>query len=473
MAAMIFAACNDTNTGPGDEQEPVEDSGYIQFDSPAVGQISNYIHFYATGYHNPTPSPISYTRDTIHWEITNQIDINTYEITERLSGDYFETEVNNKELNIITLIIKADKVLLVTDITNSSPLLGYNDTLELSLGNTKEYSYTEWKIGDKYDPEPHSGYMSNYKVKDKVYDKLDFYSDFTPTYLDGLGLLFAYNTKYGMVRHYAMNPWTDDVSGFDLIRNNPTPNSLVGSEWRLRNIVYKDGSVKSIEEVFWGDKDRLKDPNFTLFIKSETEVYGYAGCNDYGGEYSLNKDSITIGNIISTLVACPFTSEYMLAMTNSTTYNSNGETLIINTSFENVKSLVFERITNVVEEYPLLNTEWTLNKVHYSNGDIVLLENLLGSDGTNPAFNQFELKFMENNQLGGLSGCNTFGGEYKVEKSKIDIKASSITEVSCKFSDEYGKILSNSTKFTADGGKLVIYSIYNDYKALEFFRRVR
>ncbi len=351
--------------------------------------------------------------------------------------------------------------------------MGYNDTLELALGNDKEYPFVGWKIGDKNYTEPYFGYVSNYKVKDKVYDKLDFYSNFTPTYLDGMGMVFAYNAKYGMVRHYDVDPRGGDISGFDLIRHNPKPNSLVGSEWRLRNIVYNDGSVKSIEEVFWGEKDRLKDPNFTLNIKSETEVQGYSGCNTYGGEYSLSNDTIRISNLYSTKVYCTFSNEYQSILTESTTYSSNGESLIINTSYGNVKSLVFERITNIVEEFPLVDTEWLLYKVHYNNGDIVKLVDLLGNDANNPAFNNFALEFMPYNQLGGFSGCNTFGGEYKLEKSKIDINAASITEVGCKFSDEYGKILSNSTKFTANNRELIIHSIYADYKALEFYRKMK
>ncbi|MER3328776.1 MAG: hypothetical protein RIF34_04290, partial [Candidatus Kapaibacterium sp.] len=29
-----------------------------------------FVHFYAKGYWEATPSPISHTRDTIHWEVT-------------------------------------------------------------------------------------------------------------------------------------------------------------------------------------------------------------------------------------------------------------------------------------------------------------------------------------------------------------------------------------------------------------------
>lgn len=471
ISVLILSACKDPNLGPYEEEVPKEDNGYIQFDSPAVGQQSSYVHFLASGYWGSSQSPISYTRDTIYWEVTKKIDANTFEITEKLSSNFFNIDELNKGAKIITLIKNANMVLLVGDKSASSRLMGYNDTLELTLGNDKEYPFVDWIIGDKSKTEPYSGYVSDYKVKDKVYDRLDFYSNFTPTYLDGTGMVFAYNTKYGMVRYYDVEPRGGDISGFDLIRHNPNAKSLVNSEWRLRNIVYNDGSVKSIEEVFWGDKDRLQDPNFTLNIKSETEVSGFSGCNTYGGEYNLSNDTIRILNMYTTEVYCTFSNEYQSILAESTTYSSNGESLIINTSYGNVKSLVFDRVTNIVEEFPLVNTDWILYKVYYNNGDIVKLGDILGDDANNPAFNNFTLEFMPLNQLGGYSGCNTFGGEYKVEKSKIDINAASITKVGCKFSDEYGKILSNSTKFMAESRKLVIYSIYNDYKALEFSRK--
>lgn len=471
MAAMIFAACKDPNVGPDDDQNPVDDAGYIQFESPAVGQKSSFLHFYAKGYYESTPTPITYTRDTIHWEITKQIDRTTFEITERLVGDYFGEESINRQLRTITLIKDSDKVLLVTDRTTSSPLLGYKDSIELSLGNTQEVPYfMDWRIGELVNTAAYTGYVSGYKVNDKEYDKLDVYYDFTPTHYDGLGLLFAYNSGYGMVRHYAMNPWLGEANGFDLIRINTTPNSLVGTDWRLKSVVYNDGSVKSIEEIFWGDKNILKDPDFTLFVKSETEVSGFAGCNEYGGMYKLNKENIEFADIFSTKVYCNFTDEYQAILTNSTTYSSDGETLIINSSYNNVKSLVFERVSRIVEEFPLLDTKWKLSAVHYPKGEIIPLERVLGENGSNPSYNEFVLEFMEDNLLSGFSGCNTFGGEYKVESSKIVIKAGNITQMACKFSEDYGKILNNSTKFTADQQRLIIYTELDGYVALEFDR---
>lgn len=474
MAVVIFAACKDPDVGPG---EPQEDAGFIQFESPAVGQKSSYIHFYADGYWEATTKPIKYTRDTISWEITKKIDINTFEITERLSGELFGTEANNRVLRTITLVKDADKVRFTTDRAISSPLLGHSDTLELLLNNSNEIPYTDWKITENNSSQPFYGYLKNYNVKDKGYDRLDMYSDFTPTHYDGTGLMFAYNSKYGIVRYYGMNPWVGDVSGFDLIRDLKKPTDelkdFVGTKWRLKNVYYKDGSTKSINEIIGADNVDFFANSYTIEFKSDNELLGLSGCNSFQSKYKINANNIKFdlyGSI--TEMGCPFTSEFVSIFSLTTTFKASENTLILNSDYEEYSGLEFERVYEP-EIFQLENTEWVLYKVHYNNGDVVPIDRLLGNNNTNPSFNNFELKFMENNLLEGFSGCNTFGGEYKVEKSKINIIMGNTTFVACKFTDEYSRILSNSTTYSANRDKLIINSSFGDYKALEFGKKFR
>lgn len=462
---MLFAACKDPNTGPG---EPQEDAGYIQFESPAVGQKSSFVHFYAKGYWEETPSTLTYTRDTIHWEITKQIDRNTYQITERLSGELFGDLATNRELRILTLTKKDKSILITSGRSLSSPLVGYNDSLVLKLNNDIQYPFTDWRIGEITSTAAYDGYVIDYKIKDKQYNKLDVYSDFTPTHRDGTGLMFAYNGKYGLVRYYGMNPWLGDVSGFDLIRDLKKPTDelkeLNGTKWRLKNVFYKDGSVKSVKDASY---DSPFADQFIAEFKDNNTIEGYSGCNTYGGTYNIDGNKITINAGSLTEAYCGFGAIYDKIMRNSTIYNAKEGTLTIYSDYEEYSGLEFERVYEP-EVFQLEGTEWVLYNVHYNNGDIVPIGRILGTNSTNPAFSQFELKFMENNLLGGFSGCNTFGGEYIIDKNKIKIEAGSITEVGCKFSDEYGKILSASTTYSADRNRLIIYSSYERYKALEF-----
>lgn len=470
MAVVLLAACKDPNVGPDDDQNPQGDAGYVQFESPAVGQKSSFVHFYSNNYWESTPTPIKYTRDTIHWEITKQIDRNTFEITERLAGDYFGDDAINRQVRLVTMKKDGDKITFITERASSSYLLGHNDTLELSLNNANEIQYTDWRITENNSSQPFFGYVNNYKVNGKEYDKLDVYSDFTPTYYDGHGLLFVYNTKYGMVRHYAMNPWMGDVNGFDLIRSTTQSSSLVGSNWKLSSVIYNDGSVKTIESIVGDNNTSVNNANFTMLFKNETEVFGVASCNEYGGQYRLDGNNITFTDVFSTKVYCIFTDEYQRILSESTTYKTDNKSLVINSSYGDVKSLVYERMSDVSEVFPLEGTKWKLRAVHYPNGDVVPIERILGDNGSNNAFNQFILDFQANNMLGGFSGCNTYGGHYKVHNREIEINAGSITEVGCKFSADYDRILNNSTKFTADQHRLLIYSSLDGFDALEFNR---
>jgi heat shock protein HslJ len=470
MAVVLLAACKDPNIGPDDPKDPIDDAGYIQFESPAVGQKSSYIHFYAGGYWESTPNQIKYTKDTIHWEITKQIDRNTFQITERLAGEYFGDDAINRQVRYVTMKKDNDKIIFITERATNSHLLGHNDTLELSLGNANEIQHSDWRIAENNSSQPFFGYVNNYKVNGKEYDKLDIYSDFTPTYYDGAGLLFVYNSSYGMVRHYAMNPWVGDVNGFDLIRNNTQSNSLVGTDWKLSSVIYNDGSVKSIEDIVGDNNTSIDNANFTMLFKNDSEVFGVASCNEYGAQYSINNNNINFTDVFSTKVYCTFSDEYRMILNESTTYKTDNKSLVINSSYGDVKSLVYERMSDVSEVFPLEGTKWKLRAVHYPKGEVLPIERILGDNGSNSAFNQFILDFQENGLLSGFSGCNTYGGHYKVEKSNIEIKAGSITEMGCKFSADYDRILNNSINFTADSQRLMIYTSVDGFVALEFYR---
>lgn len=465
---MVFVACKDPNVGPDDNQNPIDDAGYIRFDSPAVGQKSSFIHFVANGYWEKTPMPISYTRDTIHWEITKQINKYTFEITERLSGTYFGEDASNSAPAVIKLTIATEGVILTTNNITSSPLLGNRDTVELALNTTKEYTFKEWRIGDNSETSPYFGYVSNYMANDYSYDRLDIYSDFTPTNYDGVGLLFAYNPKYGMVRHYAMNPWLGDISGFDLIRDirNPTDKllDLGGTKWHLKNVNYKNRTQKSLSEI-------NPDVAYHIAFDVDNTVTGISGCNDYGGIYDIDANKISINATSIALVVCPGLGEdFDKIMNSTTTFDATESTLILNSDYKEYSGLEYERVYEL-EEFLIVNTEWVLSKVHNTNGDIVPIGKLLGGDGSSLNFNYFVIKFLDNNLLEGYSGCNILGGTYKSNSKLIEIKAENKTEVSCKFSNEYADILNNSTSYTIDKSRLVIYSTSGEYRALEFSRK--
>ncbi|MCK6629047.1 MAG: META domain-containing protein [Anaerolineae bacterium] len=66
----------------------------------------------------------------------------------------------------------------------------------------------------------------------------------------------------------------------------------------------------SLEQTTWqldqlGTQPALKERPVTLvFQADDSTVGGGAGCNSYGGRYSLNDNQLTISDLASTLMAC-------------------------------------------------------------------------------------------------------------------------------------------------------------------------
>ncbi|NJN99305.1 MAG: META domain-containing protein [Anaerolineales bacterium] len=68
-------------------------------------------------------------------------------------------------------------------------------------------------------------------------------------------------------------------------------------------------SAVSLEQTTWqlemlGTQPALTARPVTLIFQADNHVGGEAGCNSYGGTYSLNGDQLTFSYLTSTLMAC-------------------------------------------------------------------------------------------------------------------------------------------------------------------------
>ena len=78
----------------------------------------------------------------------------------------------------------------------------------------------------------------------------------------------------------------------------------------------------------------------------------------------------------------------------------------------------------------------------------------------------------EGGQASGSSGCNHYGGGYKISGNKIVFDAMAMTEMACADSDlmdqeiEYMDHLENAQRFEIRDGQLLIY--WSDHEALTF-----
>jgi heat shock protein HslJ len=112
--------------------------------------------------------------------------------------------------------------------------------------------------------------------------------------------------------------------------------SLVGS-WKL--IAY--GSVDSPAPA-------VPDVEAILTFGAEGILAGSTGCNQIGGDYTVEGDQIVFGQIVSTLIACPDLqmaqeeAMYQVLM-DTASFKIEGDMLTIT---KDSKILVFEAITN-------------------------------------------------------------------------------------------------------------------------------
>ncbi len=74
---------------------------------------------------------------------------------------------------------------------------------------------------------------------------------------------------------------------------------LLGKSWILRSAV-----STAEEDLLTGDL-----APFTLTFTSETAVSGETDCNNFGGEYSVIAGTLTLTNLVSTLMACTDSQE--------------------------------------------------------------------------------------------------------------------------------------------------------------------
>jgi heat shock protein HslJ len=103
-------------------------------------------------------------------------------------------------------------------------------------------------------------------------------------------------------------------------------------------------SSAPIEDIYWklaeiNGKPVIRDGNvakeaYMMLNKAEKRLQGNAGCNTISGPYQLSDgNKITLGNIISTKMACPamdVETQFLQALQTADTYSRFGDTLLLN-----------------------------------------------------------------------------------------------------------------------------------------------
>jgi heat shock protein HslJ len=178
-------------------------------------------------------------------------------------------------------------------------------------------------------------------------------------------------------------------------------------------------------------------------------VSGSGGCNRFTGPYELDGDTISIGPLASTLMACvepqgSVEQAYLAALEQTAGYQTDASTLDLLDGSGDVV-LTFE----VVEPLSLTGTEWTAVSVNTGTGAV---SGLVGGVMITATFD-------EDGNVSGSAGCNSFTGTYTVDGDTIDVGPLASTKKAC--ADDvmtqeaaFLTAMDNATTLTIDGDRL-------------------
>ncbi|HOI57455.1 MULTISPECIES: META domain-containing protein [unclassified Methanoculleus] len=224
------------------------------------------------------------------------------------------------------------------------------------------------------------------------------------------------------------------------------------------------GAVSGLNGVTWS-LDSYLDENDTLIpVLSGTEVSarfdddgkvgGSAGCNYYGGNYSLDGTDLSVSSLVQTLKLCTEPegimdqeARFMELLGSAAGCRIEDERLIL-TDADGTDVLVFTK----EEPAELAGTSWELATLSDENGAMIPV--LAGTNVT--------LVFGADGGLGGSAGCNSYGADCTVDGANLTIEPPIRTEMYCSEppglmdqEDRYLAHLTNTSSYRTEGGRLI------------------
>lgn len=186
--------------------------------------------------------------------------------------------------------------------------------------------------------------------------------------------------------------------------------SLEGTRWILVSYVNKSGNTTNA----------LQDMEPTAEFK-DGRVAGSAGCNRYNGPYQMQGNKLTIGPMISTMMACPAAimaqeQAFLANMEATASYQlSDGQLSLASKDGKALLTFKAEQPT------PLTGGAWAM--LYYNNGK--------GGAVSALADTKVTAIFGQDGQMSGSAGCNTYSAAYTLNGSNIQIGPAATTRMSC------------------------------------------
>ena len=242
-----------------------------------------------------------------------------------------------------------------------------------------------------------------------------------------------------------------DADGNDLlvfeevVRTPDLP--LVGTDWVLESYTTGGSAVSSV----------IAGTTITANFAADGDVTGNAGCNHYGGEYSLDGENFSISSLYSTLMYCetPGVMEqeaaFMGHLANVSSYRTEGNRLVL-TDAEGTDVLFFVQAPEVPPA-PLTETEWTLESFSSPDGQTVSSV-IVGTTIT--------AVFSDGNVTGN-AGCNSYGASYVLDGMNLTIEPPISTKMNCnepegvmEQENRYLNLLTDVSSYRVEGDHLTL-----------------
>ena len=210
-----------------------------------------------------------------------------------------------------------------------------------------------------------------------------------------------------------------DSEGNDLLvfeKTVPVPDlPLIGTDWVLDG--YRtDGDA--ISSVIAGTK-------VTVMFADDGKIGGNAGCNLYGGGYTLNGTNLSVSSVFSTLMYCgepegtmEQEGKYLGLLENVSSYRVDGNRLTLTDAAG--MDLLFFVEAEKVPPAPLTGTEWTLESYRL---DEAVSSVIAGTTIT--------ATFSPDGNITGNAGCNRYFAAYEAAESTMTIGPAGSTKMYC------------------------------------------
>ncbi|MGI6502473.1 MAG: META domain-containing protein [Candidatus Methanoculleus thermohydrogenotrophicum] len=228
-----------------------------------------------------------------------------------------------------------------------------------------------------------------------------------------------------------------------------TPEDLAGTSWTL---------VEFVGEA--GDRDPvLAGTEITLRFGDDGTLGGSAGCNDYGGNYTLEGTNLTPGSLVRTEMYCtdpPGVMEqedrYLALLANVSTYQVDEGDRLVLADQKGADLLVFDRVAEA-PALPLVGTEWVLEG--YSLEGDAISSVIAGTTIT--------AEFSPDGKIAGSAGCNRYGGQYLLDGANLSISSLFSTLMYCAEPEgtmeqeaRFMDLLANVSSYQVEGDRLVL-----------------